>query len=151
MKRIIALILCLVTIMSFVACSCDDEEEAVEAIEVTGNVYTVDLETINVAWDDGKEPSQYQKETFIAAVKTWYSGSQITFSDENSFSLSGTNSSTYDFYAEGCDRVDNELYKELRMRGSVDVVIYENKVSFLCDFFLKGWGMYLSIDYNIAK
>lgn len=150
MKRIIALILCLVTVLALVACGCDDEEP-VEIINVTGNTYNVDLTTINIAWDEGKEPSKYQQETFIAAVKTWYAGSKITFTDENSFSLGNTNNENYDFYAENCDRIDNELYKELRMQGNVDVVIYEDKVSFLCDFFLKGWGMYLSIDYNLAK
>lgn len=151
MKRIIALALCLITVFSFVSCGCVKEEEVVEAIKVTGNIYKVDLETVNIAWEDGNEPTQYEKDTFLSSVKAWYEGSEITFSDESSFSLSGTNNGTYDFYAESCERIDNELYKELRLRGNVDVVIYEDKVSFLCDFFLKGWGMYLSIDYKLSK
>ncbi len=150
MKRIIALALCVIFVLSFVACGCEDEEP-VKIIKVTGKTYEVDLKTINIAWDDGKEPSQYQKETFMAAVKTWFAGSKITFTDENSFSLSGTNNGTHDFFAENCERIDNELVKELRMRGKVDILILENKVSFLCDFFVKGWGMYLSIDYNLSK
>lgn len=150
MKRAFALVLCIVLVFCLVACSCESEEP-VEIINVTGNKYSVDLKAINIAWDEGKEPTQYQKETFISAVKTWFAGSEITFENENSFSLSGTNNGTHDFYAENCDRVDNELVKELRMRGKVDVLILENKVSFLCDFFVKGWGMYLSIDYNLAK
>lgn len=150
MKRIMALALSVIFIFSLVACSCDNEEP-VEVIKVSGKTYTADLTTINIAWDDGKEPSQYQKETFISAVKTWYNGSKITFADENSFSLFDTNNGTYDFYAENCQRTNNELVKELKMRGKVDVLILEDKVSFLCDFFVKGWGLYLSIDYNLEK
>lgn len=150
MKKIIALALCIVLVGCFVSCGSDDSEP-VEIINVTGNKYKVDLETVNIAWDEGKEPTQYQKDTFIAAVKTWFANSQITFENENSFSLFGTNNETHDFYAENCERVDNELYKELRMRGNVDVLILEDKVSFLCDFFLKGWGMYLSMDYVLVK
>ena len=150
MKRTIALILCLITALSFVGCGCI-VDEPVEVLNVSGKTYVVDLETINIAWEEGSEPTQYSQDTFINSVKTWYANSQITFENENSFSLSGTNNGTYDFYAENCERVDNELYKELRLRGNVDVVIYEDKVSFLCDFFLKGWGMYLSIDYKLSK
>lgn len=150
MKKIIALILCLITVFTLVGCGCVIDEP-VEVIEVTGKTYVVDLETINIAWEEGSEPSQYNKDTFLTSVKTWYANSQIAFENENSFSLSGTNNGTYDFYAENCERIDNELYKELRLRGNVDVVIYEDKVSFLCDFFLKGWGMYLSIDYKLVK
>lgn len=152
MKKIIAIVLCLVTLFSFVACSCNKEEKVpVDQISVTGKKYKVDLSTVNIAWDEGKEPSSIKQMDFISSVKQWYKDSTIEFTSENTFSLGGTNNALYDIYAENCERIDNELYKELRLRGKVDVMVYENKVTFLCDFFLKGWGMYLSIDYILEK
>ena len=150
MKKILALILCILFVLPLVSCG-EEETETVEIINVTGNTYKVDLATINIAWDEGKEPTKYEKETFIASIKSWFGNSKIIFSSENSFSLSGTNNQTHDFYAESCERVDNELFKELKMRGNVDVLILDGKVSFLCDFFVKGWGMYVSIDYMLEK
>ncbi len=150
MKRIIALSLCLIIAFTCVACG-EDEGEPVTPIEVTGKTYLADMESINVAWDDGKTPNEIKQNDFIASVKKWYKDSKITFTNENSFTLSGTNNGNYDLSVTDCDRIDNELYKELRMQGKVDVIIYEDRVSFLCDFFVKGWGMLLSIDYKLVK
>lgn len=151
MKRIIGLILCLLTLFSVVACSCNKEQEPSEQISVTGKKYKVDLSSINIAWEEGKEPSSIKQMDFISSIKQWYKDSIIEFTNENTFSLSNTNNGLYDIYAENCERVDNELVKELRLRGKVDVMIYEDKVTLFCDFFVKGWGMYLSIDYILEK
>ena len=148
MKRIIALSLCLICLFLFVACGCEDP---VELIPVTGKTYKVDLESVNVAWDEGKTPNEIKQSDFISSVKLWYKDSEIKFTNESSFVLSGTNNGNYDLSVTDCDRVDNELYKELRLQGKVDVIIYEDRVSFLCDFFVKGWGMLLSIDYKLVK
>lgn len=150
MKRIVALVMCLMCIFLCAACG-EEEEGGTEILSVTGKTYSVDLESINVAWDDGKTPNEIKQNDFISSVKVWYKSSKITFTDENSFTLSNTNNGMYDFVASGCDRIDNELYKEIRLQGKVDVMLYEDKVSFLCDFFVKGWGMLLSIDYNLVK
>ena len=86
-----------------------------------------------------------QQETFIALVKTEFKGSEITFVDENTIELSGTNFGNHDFVAD-CERIMNELYAEVERKGKIDILIYEDKVSFMCDFF-SGW--YLSIDYKL--
>ena len=148
MKRIIAIILCLIGMLACVACGSDTE---VQVISVTGKTYKVDLESINIAWEEGKTPNEIKQNDFVASVKTWYKDSEIKFTNENSFSLSNTSGGNYDFVASECDRIDNELFKELRFVGNVDVVVYEDRVSFLCDSFVKGWGMYLSIDYKLVK
>ena len=149
MKKTLAVLMCIISIFCCVACG--EESEQATPIEVTGKTYLADMESINVAWDDGKTPNEIKQNDFIASVKKWYKDSKITFTNESSFVLSGTNNGNYDLSVTDCDRIDNELYKELRMQGKVDVIIYEDRVSFLCDFFVKGWGMYLSIDYVLVK
>ena len=151
MKKIIAPLLCLIIILACVSCGEEEAQTSTTYIEVTGKTYKADMSTVNFAWEEGKTQNEIKQNDFLASIKNWYANSQITFTDENSFTLSGTNNGNYDFIAEGCDRIDNELYKELRMLGNVDVVVYEDRVSFLCDFFVKGWGMYLSIDYVLVK
>ena len=130
--------------------SSDKETENKVIYEVSGKTYTVDMSTINVAWDEDNEPTQIKKDTFIALMKTELGKSTIVFTGENSFIMSGTNNQNHDFTADSCERIDNELFKEIEGKGNVDVLIYEDKISFLCDFFVKGWGMYISIDYKQA-
>ena len=165
MKKILAIILCLITLFSFVACGCSNQaaqqeqnqqgqnqqQIPVQIINVAGNTYKVDLTTLNIAWEEDKEPSEVKKNDFMSSIKEWYKDSQITFDSEYSFVLSGTNNALYDLDADDCLREDNELYKEFRLRGNVDIMVYDDRVVFLCDFFLKGWGMYLSIDYLLVK
>ncbi|MBO4983247.1 MAG: hypothetical protein J6D23_04245 [Clostridia bacterium] len=164
MKRIICLIFCLIAAFSLVACNNDEEpkdtkpttsssqqannEEDKKVIyKVSGKEYKVDMSTINVAWDEDNAPTQINKDNFISLMKNEFGSSKITFTSENSFTLTGTNNQNHDFEATDCERIDNELFKEIATKGNVDVLIYEDKVSFLCDFFVKGWGMYISIDY----
>ena len=162
MKRIIALALC--AVIGLALASCGDEGTTVTTTttssitvpdviyKIAGNTYKADISSINVAWDEGgEEPSKYQQETFIAFLKANLGDSVITFSKENSFTLSETNGSMYDLVADDCDRIYNELYKTVSKRGNVDVVIEENKISFLCDFFISGWGMYFSMEYKLVK
>ena len=162
-SKVMCLILCFATMFSFVACNdreqkdnipptsssqqanVEDDEKII--YKVSGKEYKVDMSTINVAWDENKAPTQIMKDTFIALMKTEFGSSKIIFSSENSFTLTGTNNQNHDFEAMDCERIDNELFKEIATKGNVDVLIYEDKVSFLCDFFVKGWGMYISIDY----
>lgn len=164
MKRVLCLILCLITIFSFIACNneeepkdtkpttsssqqANNEEDKKVIYKVSGKEYKVDMSTINVAWDEDNAPTQINKDYFISLMKTEFGSSKIIFSSENSFTLTDTNNQNHDFEATDCERIDNELFKEIATKGNVDVLIYEDKVSFLCDFFVKGWGMYISIDY----
>ena len=62
--------------------------------------------------------------------------------------MSGTDNGNNDFVAEDCERQDNELFKEIEGKGNVDVLIYEDKVSFMCDFFN---GYQILIEYNLVK
>lgn len=164
LKRIICLILSLVIALFLVACGKENEENENKApvssstqggkeedkkviYNVSGKEYKADMSTINVAWDEDNAPTQIMKDTFIALMKTEFGGSKITFTSENSFTLTDTNNQNHDLEATDCERIDNELFKEIAAKGNVDLLIYEDKVSFLCDFFVKGWGMYISIDY----
>ena len=120
--------------------------EPKEIYGVTGKTYYVDLSTINVGWDEGSEPTQIKKETFIALIKNEFGSSVVTFTGENSFTLSGTNNGNHDATATECQRAENELYAELE-NGVMDIMIYEDKVVVFCDLFAKGWGLYFSLDY----
>ncbi len=162
--KALCLIFCLITVCSFSACKdkgeqegqtppvsssqpSDKEEDKKVVYKVSGKEYKADMSTINVAWDEDNEPTQIMKDTFIALMRTELGNSKITFSDESSFTFSGTNNKNHDFEAISCERIENELFDEIEGKGNVDVLIYKDKVSFLCDFFVKGWGMYISIDY----
>ena len=116
--------------------------------EVNGNEYVADLSTFQYALDEDNEASDIQKEIFENIVKTSFKNSKITFTGENSFILSGTDNGNNDFVAEDCERQDNELFKEIEGKGNVDVLIYEDKVSFMCDFFN---GYQILIEYNLVK
>ena len=115
--------------------------------KVSGKEYVADISTINIAWDEGEEPTDIQKTNFINMIKKGFGSSVITFENENSFTMTGTDNANHDFVATECERVENELYKEIS-KGNVDVVISEGKISFLCDFFIKQ-GFYISIDYKL--
>lgn len=152
MKRIIALALCLIMALLMVSCSEEEEEkEPQEIYKVTGNTYKADVTTINVGKDEGENINTNAQRDFIANIKSWFGESKITFTSENSFSLTGTNNGMHDFVAEDCQRDDNELFKEIKLRGNVDVLVGKDKVSMYCDFFYKGWGWYISIDYTLVK
>ena len=164
-KKIICLLLCLIIALTLVSCNDEEKPEGDKPTtnssqpnkenstdnkviyKVSGKEYKVDMSTINVAWDEDNAPTQINKDYFISLMKTEFGSSKITFTSENSFTLTGTNNQNHDFEAMDCERIDNELFKEIATKGNVDVLIYEDKVSFLCDFFVKGWGMYISIDY----
>ena len=168
MKRILLIALCLIL---FILAGCGEENgeksEASQpnnttdtsssqtsssqkdtAIKVSGKSYKADTGTINLAWDkDGKEPTQYEIDTFKTRIKVEFANSVIRFTDESSFTLTGTNNQIHDISVENCERIENELFKEIS-RGSVDIIINEDKISFLFDFYTD-W--YVSIDYNIIK
>ncbi len=165
MKKFLILILCL--LISFTAVSCGDEEtpssqsttssstqdtggneDNVTVYEVSGKSYLADVSTVNIAWDEDREVTQIQKDTFMALIKTEFKSSTISFSSENSVELIGTNNKSHDFTAQDCDRIDNELFAEIDKKGKIDILIYEDKISFICDFF-SGW--YFSIDYKLVK
>ncbi len=165
-RLVVAMILSFLC-LAFVSCS-DDEattdstsqpitsgtEEPPEIISVKGKAYKADISTINIAWDsDGDEPTQIQQDFFIATLKVKYAESVISFSDENSFVLTGTKDGFDDLVVESCDRQYNELFRKIDKLGNVDVVIEEDKVSFLADFFkgANGIKMYFSIDYVLIK
>ena len=116
--------------------------------EVGGKEYIADLATLQYALDEDNEASDFQKETFINTVKIYFKDSKITFTGENSFTMSGTNNGNNDFVAENCERKDNELFKAIEGKGNVDLLIYEDKVSFMCDFFD---GYQILIDYKLVK
>lgn len=118
--------------------------------KVSGKTYVADLTTLNIAWDEKDEPTENNKTNFSNMIKNWFTSSVISFDSETSFALSGTANAMNDFVATDCEREDNELFKKLS-QGNVDVIIYEDKVSFLCDFFVKSWGMYISIDYKLVQ
>ena len=124
--------------------------ESIKVIEVSGKEFVADMSTLNVAWDEGNEPTDIQKNNFMNMIKTWFGSSVISFQGETSLTMTGTNNGNNDFVAENCERIDNELFKEIS-KGNIDIIVYEDKVSFLCDFFVKGWGMYVSIDYKIVQ
>lgn len=167
-KKIILLTLCAALVTVFASCGEDETagtttttlivpptgetQEPPKTIEVSGKSYKMDKTTINVAWEEGgEEPTQYQQETFVAHLKALFGESVITFTDENSFIMSGTDGGQLDFEAQNCDRVYNELYQKIGKLGNVDVVIENEKISFLSDFFIVGWKMYFSIDYTLIK
>lgn len=167
-RKIILVLLLLITVIILCA-SCGDDGDGTtpttitattpstqpivpEVIyEVTGKSYKADMTTVNIAWDEDNEPTQYQKDTFEAFLKANFGESLIAFSSESSFTLSGTYHSLYDIVANDCDRVDNELFKRIEKQGNVDVVIEDGKISFLSDCFVNGWKMYFSIDYLLVK
>ena len=129
-----------------------ETKEPPVTVEVSGKSYKADISTVNIAWDDGvDEPTQYQRETFVAWLKTHFGESVITFNDEKSFILSKTKSGLYDMVVDDCERMYNELFKTIPRLGNVDVVVENGKLSFLSDFFLNGWGMYFSIDYVLIE
>lgn len=167
-KRIICLLLCLIIALTLVSCN---EEESCEGnkpttnssqpnkenstdnkviYKVSGKEYRADITTLNIAWEEGEAPTKIEQDQFVSLMKVKFENSKIVFLDESSFTMCDTNNQNDDFTASNCDRVENELFKEIKGRGNVDVLIYENKVSFLCDFFVKGWGMYISIDYKAS-
>lgn len=123
------------------------QKPQVTIYNVTGKEYVADITSLNIAWDEGEEPTEIQKVNFMNMIKKGFASSVITFQDENSFTMTGTDNSNHDFVAEGCERQENELFKKIS-KGNVDVVISEGKVSFLCDFFIKQ-GFYISIDYKL--
>lgn len=125
----------------------EEKEDNVTVYEVSGKSYLADISTINIAWDEDKEFTQIQKDTFMALIKTEFKNSVISFASENSVEMRDTNGKSHDFSAENCDRIDNELFAEIPKKGKIDILIYEDKISFMCDFF-KGW--YFSIDYKLT-
>ena len=127
-----------------------EKVDPVAVIEVTGKKYAVDLSTVNIAYEESDKPTQVEIDYFKAQINTWFANSTIEFTNETSFVLSGTESERNDVVATGCARKDNELFLTIAGKGNVDVVIYEGKVSYLCDFYFKGWGMYFSIDYKLV-
>ena len=124
--------------------------EPVKIIEVSGKEFAADMSTLNIAWDESNVPTDIQKNYFMNMIDVWFGSSVISFQSETSFTMTGTDNGNHDFVAEDCERIDNELFKEIS-KGNIDVIVYEDKVSFLCDFFVKGWGMYVSIDYKIVQ
>lgn len=165
MKRFLALFLCI--IMSLAMVSCGDEEtepsqsttpssnqdttekeDSGTVYEVSGKSYLADITTVNIAWDEDREVTQIQKDTFIALVKTEFKNSVVAFPSENGVVLSGTNNKSHDFSVQNCDRIDNELCAEVEKKGKIDILIYEDKISFMCDFF-SGW--YFAVDYMLIK
>ena len=124
--------------------------EPIKVIEVSGKEFVADMSTLNVAWDEGNEPTDIQKNYFMNMIDVWFGSSVISFQGETSLTMTGTDNGNHDFVAADCERIDNELFKEIS-KGNIDVIVYEDKVSFLCDFFVKGWGMYVSIDYKIVQ
>lgn len=161
MKKIIALFLCMLMLFCLVSCKKESADESttttkkpittpstkpVEVIKVEGKTYKVDIATINFGWNEGNEPTQITKDTFLAFVKNEFGSSCVVFTDENSFELRNTNNNNHDVTAQSCLRTDNEIYAELT-QGSIDIMVYKDKITLYCDFFAKGWNMYFSIDY----
>ena len=168
-KRVLAIILCVLTVFCLFSCGGATEttgtEESTqsqatqkpatsgkptEIYNVTGKSYRVDTSTINIGWNEGEEPTQIQKDTFIALVKNEFGVSEVKFSDESSFELTKTNNSNHNASAQNCQRAENEMYAELS-NGSIGIMVFEDKITMYCDFFAKGWGMYFSIDYLEIK
>ena len=162
MKRIIAILLCLIMLIVLISCGDDTVESEstkdsttesstnqTETISVTGKRYNVNIETVNIAYDQEQyEHTQYEIDTFKTLRKIEFKDSYIVFTDDNSFQLIGTNNQINDITVTDCERIDNELFKETK-NGNVDIlIINEKEISFLFDFY-EGW--LVSIDYELAE
>ena len=166
MKRFLALFLMFILALSCISCNDEkkpssssngastesstkdeNQDETPKGHKIAGNSYVADIDTLNVGKEAGANSSMPQN-TFIAFIKSEFKNSKIEFPDENAVSLTGTNNKNHDFSVQDCTRLENELFAEIKGKGNIDILIYEDKVSFMCDFF-KGWQ--ISIDYKIVK
>lgn len=157
MKRIIAILLSIITIFALVACSCDDNKDeekdknnkqAEETMVLKGNVYKANIETVNIAYEDDKKPTDAQLETLTQQIKIGFKDSIITFTDENSFTLTETNNNNHNFTANDCLREGNELFKTIEKRGDVDVLVEGEKLSMYMNFYT---DRQVYIEYNLVK
>ncbi|MBO5313533.1 MAG: hypothetical protein J6B29_06155 [Clostridia bacterium] len=168
MKKLFAFLLTVIVAMCLISCNSDDGEnrdngntqssaptqdvtsDSVHTgIEVTGNSYTADIESINLAWGEDDNPTDIEITNFKQMIKQIYKDSKIIFTSEDSFQLTGTVSdSIHGILAQDCTRDGNEFFTEIPKKGNADIVVSEDKLCLWFDFY-QGW--IVSIDYKLEK
>lgn len=159
MKRFISLLLGIVMLLSLFACSCEKDEENenvggnnipanAEPITLAGRVYKANIDAINIGYDQDQSPSEIEINNLKEQIKIGYRDSVITFTGENSYTLTGTDNKNHDLTVTDCERAGNELMKEIRKKGSINLAVKGDTLSMLIDFYK---DRYVTIEYTLVK